>query len=668
MKPRLGTGESTYRAVSFLCHEAISIFLDRGRTSKEGTRATHSPAGRNYQKHVETATRAGSILEERYRLERLLGEGGHGAVWLATDIQLDRPVAIKMVSAGLGDGGQTVARLQREAKALQRLEHPNIVQVFRIGTIDYETFFLAMEHVEGRDLHALLEERSLSVGEAAALAVQICAGMLAAEKRGVIHRDLKPHNILVVEKADGPPQVKVADFGLCTMSLDATMQFGELTRAGSTLGTPFYMSPEQCQGQPIDVRSDIYSFGCLLFEMLTGSPPYEGDSAAAILMKHVKEPIPNLMEVTQRTEVAELLQNVISKCMAKNPRDRYQSFEALSADLSIIDSMRSTARLKAYPTNQPARRRHPKLVLLAVAVTVPLVLLGAAIGFSNDEQRGFWFLKLGETLSPAHPQSLILGGIQATGTLAGKASSRKAAEATILNESFRAWPFEQRLELLSAYVGMFGDDRTAGATTASGGDANLFAVALLDTCMHTVADQADGHVMLTAPQKQMVADNLNLLLHKEWNNQTWKAFSQTVFEYSHTFQLHSVATMPDTDPYAMLIEELCGEIILRNNPSQSSDLNRTAAEMLFNASQRAARTGKLDQARHYCDRLGLVRNDAEIDARLAVVGWALQLKRPDVAREEFKTCERLRAGGAFPRLTTETTYKNFKAIFASQSP
>lgn len=618
---------------------------------------------------METATRAGSILEERYRLENLLGEGGYGTVWLATDIQLERHVAIKLVNAGLSDGGQTVARLQREAKALQRLEHPNIVQVFRIGTIDYETFFLAMEHVEGRDLHALLQERSLSVGEAASLAMQICAGMLAAEKRGVIHRDLKPHNILVVESPDSKPQVKVADFGLCTMSVDATMQFGELTRAGCTLGTPFYMSPEQCQGQSLDVRSDIYSFGCLLFEMLTGSPPYEGDSAAAILMKHVREPIPSLMEVTQRTEVAELLQSVLSKCMSKNPRDRYQSFETLSADLSVIDQMRSTARLKAYPTNQPARRRHPKLILLAVAVTAPLMLLGAAIAFSSDEQRGFWFLKLGETFTPARPQSLVLSSIQTTASLAGRAAARKAAEGTVLSESFRAWPFEQRIELLSAYVKIFGDDSTASATTTgTNGEANIFAVTLLDTCIHAVADQAEGHVDLTPAQKQAIADNLEMLLQKEWNTQSWKALAQTLFAYSHTFQLHTVATMPDTDPYAVLIEELCGEVILHTSPNRNSDLNRTAAQMFFNASQRAARTGKLEKAQHYCNRLGLAKKDAEIDARLILVGRALQLGRQDLARAEFKTCERLRANGTFPRLTTETTYQNFKSLLAGKSP
>lgn len=612
---------------------------------------------------MTVATTAGSILEERYQLQKLLGEGAHGAVWLATDIHLQRPVAIKLVAADMSDGGQTVARLQREAKVLQRLKHPNVVQLFRIGTVDYETFYLAMEHVQGRDLHAVLAGGPLPLNEAMAFALQIADGMLEAEKHGIIHRDLKPQNILVVDDGRSPSlrQIKVADFGLAKTSAEATMQFGQLTRAGSALGTPHYMSPEQCQGKEIDVTSDIYSFGCVLFELLTGEPPYQADSPAAILMKHVRDPVPNLLDITIRTEVAQQLQDILRLCLAKTPKERYQSFADLRADLEAIDVSNSSESIKIRTTRPTSsKRRFPRAALPVVASLVVVGSAAGAIAMSSDEQHGFLLARTATAVNSQSPQEFVISSVKLVDSVLGKSAGRKLAEGTVLSDAFRQWPVDRKMSLLSSLSRVFPD-------SAQNQESNLFAAALLDECVLDVAADLEGHKKLTAAEERLIANYLDYILTQEWNPNTWKAIATTLYQYAGTFQLHTVATIPDTVPYAMRLEELCGDILVRTSPTMTRDLTRTAAEMYFNAGSRAARTNDMERARKNLDKLGALHYAHEIDARLTLVGWDLHYGRREDAVKDFAKCAEIREKAPFTHPTTELTFQKFKSILANNA-
>ena len=262
------------------------------------------------------------VLAGRYEIESLLGQGGMARVFRGTDRVLGRTVAIKVLSPQFAGDEQFVARFRREAQAAAALNHPNIVSVYDTGD-QGDVHFIVMEYVEGRTLRdvirnegPLLPERGTEIAEAVARAVS------SAHQAGLVHRDIKPGNIMLTR--DG--EVKVMDFGIARTSTGDT-----LTQTAAVLGTASYLSPEQAQGLPVDARSDIYSLGCVLFEMLTARAPFAGDSPVAIAYKHVKEdPVP---PSRINPDVPGSLDAVILKCMAKNPVNRYQTAQELRQDL-----------------------------------------------------------------------------------------------------------------------------------------------------------------------------------------------------------------------------------------------------------------------------------------------------------------------------------------------
>lgn len=586
---------------------------------------------------MEVAARPGTIVDERYQLERLLGEGGHGSVWLATDIHLKRHVALKMVSA-FADDGQIVARLQREAKALQRLEHPNIVQVFRVGAVDENHYFLALEYVEGTDLDHLLADGALPVHEALRIALQVCDAMCEAEKRGLIHRDLKPHNILVIEGAQpGERVAKVADFGLCKTNQEATLQFGALTQAGTALGTPLYMSPEQCRSGAIDVRSDIYSFGCVLFEMITGEPPFEGDSAAAIMMKQVHEPIPHLVQKSGSSQAIAQLDKLISKCTAKDPKDRYQSFNDVRAELATI-SGGDTEKLKlgVKSQRQPFSQRPAVAFKIVLGLAAATVALGAAAcGFwvaTNDEQKGQGLTWLAQTTNPNAPQFIVLSGVRLVRRTQGDTVAIKLAEGTVLSEQFRQWPPAVRSDLLEWYIRMFSqDDTTDGA--------GVFANHLLDENFQLLAKHA-AHFQVAPGQKvdpaeeALATSQLKLLLNHKWSHRTWQQFAQTIAANSGvSFQINRKL------PYAVhsyLIQEFMAETILQSNERLSAEQLQQAADFYFDASGRACMQKHYDSSRRYIERLKQFKYPYISDAKLALVRAQHYYGDSDGARRDLE--------------------------------
>jgi len=274
----------------------------------------------------------GTILAGRYRLERKLGTGGMADVWLAEDQELGRKVAVKLLHERYANDEQFVERFRREATHAAGLSHQNIVSIYDRGSAD-GSYFIVMEYVEGRTLKELLVTRGpCPVPIAISYARQILAALRYAHRNGIIHRDIKPHNVIV----DREGRIQVADFGI------ARAGTSQMTEAGSIIGTAQYLSPEQARGAPVDESSDLYSTGVVLYELLTGQVPFTGETAVEIAMKHLSQvPAP---PSTIRPEIPHDLDLVVLRALAKDPADRYRSAAEMDRDLDLVDRGEAVAK------------------------------------------------------------------------------------------------------------------------------------------------------------------------------------------------------------------------------------------------------------------------------------------------------------------------------------
>ena len=264
----------------------------------------------------------GQKVNSRYEIIKTIGEGGMANVYLAKDIILDRFVAIKVLRGDLASDEKFVRRFQREALSASSLSHPNIVEIYDVGEDDGD-YYIVMEYVEGKNLKQLLKKRGkLTVAEVVDIMLQITSAMGVAHDSLIIHRDLKPQNILI--KDDG--EVKITDFGIA-MALNAT----QLTQTNSAMGSVHYFPPEQANGKGSSLKSDVYSLGIMMYELLTGTLPFRGDNAVEIALKHLKEPIPSIR--TELPELPQSIENIIIKATAKNPKNRYQNANEMHEDL-----------------------------------------------------------------------------------------------------------------------------------------------------------------------------------------------------------------------------------------------------------------------------------------------------------------------------------------------
>jgi eukaryotic-like serine/threonine-protein kinase len=288
----------------------------------------------------------------RYEILDKLGEGAMGVVYRARDATLGRIVALKMLSADLAAEEELYQRFQREAEAIGRLSHPNIVTVYDVGEASGQ-LYMAMELLEGDDLRSLIEKRAaIAVADRVWILVQICAGLAYAHSRGVVHRDIKPANILV--GSDG--RAKILDFGLARVSARST-----ITRRGVILGTPDYMAPEQAMGKGVDRRSDVFSAGAVFYEFLTLEKPFKGKTLHAVLYQIISDdPEPVL---TVNPEVPVRLASIVHRMLRKDPEQRYDAMEAVGGDLSEIHAAlrssggRSTLPVPVPPVSDETRAR-----------------------------------------------------------------------------------------------------------------------------------------------------------------------------------------------------------------------------------------------------------------------------------------------------------------------
>jgi serine/threonine-protein kinase len=275
----------------------------------------------------------GTVIDARYRVLSKLGAGGMADVYCAEDTHLGRKVALKLLHTRFAQDQEFVERFRREASAAAGLQHPNVVGVYDRGEFD-GTYYIAMEYCEGRTLKEVVGRTALPPERAIAIAKQMLVAARFAHRRNVIHRDLKPHNVIL----DSEDNVKVTDFGI------ARAGASDITEVGAIMGTAQYLSPEQAQGRSVTEASDLYSIGIVLFEMLTGRAPFEGDSAVAVALQHVNQPPPSPRET--KPELPPELEAVVLKALAKDPAHRYRDADSFIKDLEAVE-----ARLRAGPVD-----------------------------------------------------------------------------------------------------------------------------------------------------------------------------------------------------------------------------------------------------------------------------------------------------------------------------
>jgi len=318
----------------------------------------------------------GSVFNQRYRLKEKIGSGGMAEVYLADDLLLGREVAVKVLHAQFAADPAFIQRFRHEAQAAANLNHPNIVNIYDWGN-EGDQYYIVMEYVEGRDLKEILRSEGRLLPERAAeIAAEVCAALQFAHRGNLVHRDIKPHNIFITELG----QVKVMDFGIAREG-----NGGGITQTGMVMGTPQYISPEQAQGLAVDGRSDIYSLGVVLYEMLTGQLPFDDPNPVTVTYKQVREdPMPpSVID----PEIPATLEAIVMKAMSKNPANRFQNAQEMKADLlRFLEGMPVSATpvlpeaayagTGATPAAAPSGRKWP---WIAAAVIAVLIIVGIVL-------------------------------------------------------------------------------------------------------------------------------------------------------------------------------------------------------------------------------------------------------------------------------------------------
>ena len=285
------------------------------------------------------------VLGERYQLQEPIGRGGMATIYKGHDMRMDRVVAIKVLREVYSTDPKFVTRFQREAKAASSLQHPNIVQVYDYGQTE-GNYFIVMELVEGMDLRRYLRSRGvLAIDRAVIITHDIALGLGAAHRRQIVHRDVKPQNILVGH--DG--SIKLTDFGIASVYKDINAE--RLTTTGMTLGTVQYYAPEQAQGEIVNPAADVYALGIVMYEMLTGRTPFEGDTPVAVAMQHIQD-VP-LAPSQLNPNIPSALEEIIMRCLEKIPDMRYRNGTLLARALELLSEQEGVVALPATPAGVP---------------------------------------------------------------------------------------------------------------------------------------------------------------------------------------------------------------------------------------------------------------------------------------------------------------------------
>lgn len=307
------------------------------------------PLGSGNEEVLKKGDLAGTLLASRYEFLEVLGEGGLGLVFKAMHPLMEKLVAIKMLHAHeLKE--ESIERFKREAKAISKLDHHNIITIHDFGVTERSQPFMVMEYIDGLDLARLIEkEGALPVDRALDILIQACEGICHAHELGILHRDLKPTNMMLKQYGNKKPIVKILDFGFARLTYPDSKKTIELTQVGQVFGSPPYMSPEQVRGKILDERSDVYSMACVLYEAITGRPPYTGDNRMDVMLKHLEDSITPLCEARPDLTFPEQIEPVIQKALSRSADDRYESMTELKEELEKIQLLLKVAQRESNP-------------------------------------------------------------------------------------------------------------------------------------------------------------------------------------------------------------------------------------------------------------------------------------------------------------------------------
>lgn len=317
--------------------------------------------------------RIGALVDSRWKVLAHIGSGGMGEVYKVLDRETQKLFALKMISPLLAERKILAKRLEHEARAARTLVHGNIVSVYDVGASGDGVPYLIMDYVEGDGLDTLLKAESfLPPTRAIPIFVQIAEALVHAQQKSIVHRDLKPSNILMTKTPDGNDMVKIVDFGIAKVSDQDSADKTKLTQTGELLGTPLYMSPEQCTGEEVDERSDIYSFGCIMHEVLSGKSPFAAENSVKVILRHLNEDPPAL---PTNGGISADLKEVIARCLEKHRENRYKNAVDLHIDLErVADGRAIRPHERKHKPKEPARQPPSKVALAVFSVLVIVAL------------------------------------------------------------------------------------------------------------------------------------------------------------------------------------------------------------------------------------------------------------------------------------------------------
>ncbi len=402
----------------------------------------------------------GKVFAERYEIESVLGLGGMSIVYKAKHRLMNRTVAIKMLHGKLKEDVTSLERFKLEAQAASSLSHQNIITVYDFGVTDDGEPFFVMDCLEGESLEDLIERKpNLPLERALPIFKQICAGLDAAHKKGIVHRDLKPANVVLIREQDGSELVKIVDFGIAKILPGAGIEQQQLTKTGEIFGSPIYMSPEQCLGKELDTRSDLYAFGCLMYDVLAGGPPFRGESILETMNMHVNEAPRPIKELMPDANVPPELEEIIVKCMAKNPAERFQTASEIQDLLGAISAnlLGKSGRftVNTGPTQKVAKAPELKLSAPYVVLGIGFAILLGAFGFTAlwpgpSEDRGtildksLWQVTLSQAESALNSKDYTgadakLAWCEAKARTFGDAKHRLEATLKLKSDLYNVW-------------------------------------------------------------------------------------------------------------------------------------------------------------------------------------------------------------------------------------
>src|SRR5215813_2664188 len=368
---------------------------------------------------------SGVLIDGRYRLKEKLGEGGMGTVYKVEHVRMGKILALKLLRPDVAVDRQLKQRFQQEARLVSRLSHPNTIQVFDFGELEDGSLYIAMEYLHGRDLaHTLRTHGSLSEERTISIGYQVLASLAEAHDQNIVHRDIKPANVMLIKRKDGEDLVKLLDFGIAKLAADEPRK--HITGVADFLGTPAYMSPEQARGEDLDARSDLYSVGAMLFELLTGRGVFQGPTPLSVITKHMTEEPPRFAQVAPEKKISPALEQVVRKALAKRREDRFGNAEQMRSALESLQHDAGPTQLNLTPVpeeitgSRMAKRedfdRFERSLRVQRMLTplLFLLLLGAATAgvyryWQRDLEKGVSAVEREPNNEPAQANRIALG-------------------------------------------------------------------------------------------------------------------------------------------------------------------------------------------------------------------------------------------------------------------